>query len=107
VSELREKQYDVLLSVVNEQIECLLSGKPINFSFEQKDNSQDLIPVQKVTWGLTGWKTEQYVGAFEMGKCATFSGKIGYFILDRISAHIIKTETDLAIAEAMISSLDI
>jgi len=107
VIELKEKKYDSFISVVNEQIECLISGKPINFSFDKKENSQDLTPIQRLTWGLTGWRAEQYIMEYEKGKCATFSGKIGYFILDRISAHIIKSETDLAIAETMLTILDI
>ena len=41
---------DVFLSAVNEQIECAYQDKPINFSFEAKTNSQELKPIQRITW---------------------------------------------------------
>lgn len=98
VNMMKAGQFDVLLSVVNEQIECVYDGKPINFSLDRKTNSQELTPVQRVTWSITGWNSRHFLEAYESGKCATYSGKIGFFTLDRISGFIIKTEEDLKIA---------
>jgi CMP-N-acetylneuraminic acid synthetase len=94
-------EYDVLLSVVNEQIECAYREKPVNFTYEEKTNSQDLQPVQRVTWSITGWKRSVYLDAFEAGKCATYSGKVGYFPISRMAGLIIKHEEDLRMAEAL------
>lgn len=102
VSVMDENNYDVLLSVVNEQIECALEGNPINFSFERKTNSQDLNPVQRVTWSITGWRSQLYIEAYEAGRCATYAGRVGFYPINRAAGHIIKTEEDLRIAEALL-----
>lgn len=93
--------YDVLLSVVNEQIECAYKGEPVNFTYEEKTNSQDLDPVQRITWSITGWKRSTYLNAFESGKCATYAGAVGYYPISRMAGLIIKTEEDLKMAEAL------
>lgn len=97
---------DVLLSVVNEQIECALGGQPINFTFTAKTNSQDLQPVQRIIWSITGWRVATYLQAYQSGGCATYAGKVGYYPLDRAAGHVIKTEYDLRLAEAMLSVLE-
>jgi CMP-N-acetylneuraminic acid synthetase len=92
---------DVLLSVVDEQIECAYMDEPINFEFASKTNSQELKPVQRITWSITGWRRETYVTAYEAGKCATYAGQVGFYAIDRLGGHIIKTEEDLRIANAL------
>ncbi len=94
-------EYDVLLSVVNEQIECVYRGKPVNFTYKEKTNSQDLLPLQRITWSITGWKRSVYLNAFETGKCATYSDHVGYFPISRMAGLIIKHEEDLRMAEAI------
>lgn len=95
--------YDVFLSVVNEQIECAIGGNPINFTYDVKTNSQELIPVQKITWSITGWRASTYLSAYESKRCATYAGKVGFYTIDRASGHIIKTKADLAIAESLLA----
>lgn len=99
--------YDAMLSVVIEQIECACKNQPINFNFSTKTNSQELDPIQRVTWSITAWKSDAYVSAYEAGKCATYSGKIGFFPINRLAGHIIKTQEDLDIAEALFSFREI
>lgn len=101
VKNMIENKYDVLISVVNEQIECVMDNKPINFVYEKKTNSQDLIPIKRITWSITGWKSSTYINAYEKGQCATYTGNIGYYPIDRMAGHIIKTKEDLLIAEAL------
>lgn len=95
-------EYDVLLSVVNEQIECALDGNPMNFAFDRKTNSQDLMPVQRITWSITGWRRSTYIAGYEAGKCATYTGRVGFYPIDRFAGHIVKTEEDLRTAEALL-----
>ena len=97
---------DVLLSCTNEQIECSFESSPINFQFSSKTNSQELKPVQRVTWSVTGWRRETFLQAIKKGKCATYYGKVGYFPLNRLSGHIIKTKEDLLIAEALLPLIE-
>ncbi|MFC2055926.1 cytidylyltransferase domain-containing protein [Chloroflexota bacterium] len=102
VQSMIDSDYDALFSVVDEQIECVINGEPINFSFNQKTNSQELTPVQRITWSITGWRASKFISAYEAGKCATYAGKVGFYPVDRMAGHIIKTEEDLRIAEALL-----
>ena len=102
VKTMLDSEYDVLLSAVNEQIECAMAGKPVNFAYDQKTNSQELEPIQRITWSITGWRASTYINAYEAGKCATYAGRVGFYPIDRLAGHIIKTEEDLRIAEALL-----
>jgi CMP-N-acetylneuraminic acid synthetase len=99
---MKKDDPDVLLSCVLEQIECACEGRPVNFSFEAKTNSQELPPVQRITWSITGWKAATYVAAFEAGNTATYAGRVAFFPVSRVEGHVIKTEEDLQIAEALL-----
>ena len=101
VTELKKTKVDVLLSVEDVKIECAYQNKPINFSYNKKTNSQMLDPIQRITWSITGWKRDSYIKSYESKKCATYSGKVGYFPINKLAAHIIKTQEDLNIAEAL------
>lgn len=102
VAEMEANPVDCLLSTEEIQIECAYQEKPVNFTFDEKTNSQDLEPVQRVSWSITGWRREAYLTAIEAGKCATYSGKVGFFPISRLAAHVIKTESDLEFAEALL-----
>jgi CMP-N-acetylneuraminic acid synthetase len=102
VQAMLQSDKDVFLSVVLEQIECMLETRPINFSFDSKTNSQELLPVQRITWSITGWRREAYLTAVQTGRCATYAGKIGVYAIDRLAGMVIKTEEDLQLAEALL-----
>jgi CMP-N-acetylneuraminic acid synthetase len=104
VREMQSGRHDVLLSYVPEQIECAIDGKPINFSFDAKTNSQELRPIQRITWSITGWRVNTYLEAYKTGKTATYAGRVGFFPLTRAEGHIIKTEDDLRLAEALLEA---
>ena len=101
VQHMLASDYDALMSCTEIQIECAIKGDPINFTFEEKTNSQDLDPVQRICWSITGWRTQPFLEAYQAGKCATYSGKVGFFPVNSMAGHVIKTEEDLAIAEAL------
>lgn len=101
VERMEESGVDSLLSVEEIQIECALDGKPLNFSFVEKTNSQELDPVQRISWSITGWRREAYLAAAGSGRCATYSGQIGMHALSPFATHVIKTEQDLRVAEAL------
>lgn len=98
--------HDVVLSYVPEQIECAMDGEPVNFTFAEKTNSQDLTPIQRITWSITAWRMEPYVEAFEAGRCATYAGDVGFFPVSAVSGHVIKTEHDLRLAEALLPLIE-
>lgn len=101
VNEMLAKKYNTLLSVVQEQIECAFQNSPVNFSFNLKTNSQELKPIQRITWSITGWKCNTYLKAFNSNQCATYSGVVGFYPISRKAGHTIKTEEDFQIAEAL------
>lgn len=106
VEVMKMSDYDVMLSVVNHQLECVFHGAPINFSFEEKTNSQDLDPVQRITWSITGWRRSTYLEAHRAGRCATYSGKVGYHRISEPGGRVIKTEEDLRILQALYPLID-
>jgi CMP-N-acetylneuraminic acid synthetase len=97
--------HDVLLSCIEDQIEVAYKDVPVNFTFAQKTNSQDLLPVQRITWSITGWRSKSYIDAVEAGKIGTYNGSIGFFPVSAVSGHVIKTQQDLDVAEALMSIL--
>ena len=102
VTELRAGQLDCLLSAELVQIECAYRGRPVNFRFSEKTNSQDLEPMQRVSWSITGWRRSTYLAAAAAGRCATYAGRVGFFPVNRLAGHVIKTEDDLRMAEALL-----
>ena len=102
VDALGRDEFDCLLSVDHLQIECAYRNQPINFSFSEKTNSQDLEPVQRLSWSICAWRRSTYLKATADGHCATYSGKVGFHTISRLAGHIIKTKEDLKIAEALL-----
>ncbi|MGI3170746.1 cytidylyltransferase domain-containing protein [Pseudooceanicola sp. C21-150M6] len=96
---------EVMLSCIEDQIEVAYQNQPVNFTFAEKTNSQDLKPVQRVTWSITGWRAKPYIDAVEAGRIGTYNGRIEFYPVSAISGHVIKTQTDLDIAEALLTVL--
>ena len=101
-AQLETGNCDALLSYVPEQIECAYRDQPVNFSFETKTNSQELQPLQRISWSITGWRRSTYLEAAAAGRCATYAGRIGFHAVDRLAGHVIKTQDDLRMAEALL-----
>jgi CMP-N-acetylneuraminic acid synthetase len=101
VETMKTNEYDVLLSVVDEPLEALCRGEPVNFTFEEKTNSQDLEPVRRISWSVTAWRRETFLAAARDGQCATYAGRVGLVSISRLAGLAIKTAEDFAIAEAL------
>lgn len=106
VQKLQANEHDALMSVVEENLECLYKGQPVNFTFAEKTNSQDLTPVQRIVWAVTAWRRQTFLDAAESGACATYAGRVGYSPVSRMAGHVIKTQEDLDIAAALNSILN-
>lgn len=98
---------DVMLSCIEDHIEVAFQGNPVNFTFAEKTNSQDLTAVQRITWSISGWRRDVFLAARAAGKNATYAGKIGFYPVNAVSGHVIKTQQDLHVAEALMSALKI
>ena len=95
------QEYDTVFSCINDQIEVAFEGQPVNFTVSEKTNSQDLIPMQRITWSATKWSRQLFMAAHASGKAGTYSGRIGYFAVGPYSGLAIKTSEDLEIARAL------
>ncbi len=105
VKRMLDEQYETLISVKNEQIECIYDGKPINFV--QKDKtlpSQMLRPVQPYTCGIMGWDVKRFQDNMRKFGAAYHGGEgtIGFYILKGFSTNDIDIEEDFRLAEAII-----
>jgi CMP-N-acetylneuraminic acid synthetase len=101
VQAMERSDADVMLSVADEPLEALCRGEPVNFTFAEKTNSQDLDPVRRITWSITGWRRQTYLDAVRAGGCATYSGKVELYSVNRLAGHVIKTAEDMAFADAL------
>lgn len=105
VEEMQTGRHDTLMSVVEENLECLYKGSPVNFTLAEKTNSQDLTPIQRIVWAVTAWRRGTYLDAIDRGGCATYAGRVGHVSVGRMAGHVIKTQEDLDIAEALYSKV--
>ena len=102
-SEFIDSGKDTYLSFIEDQIEVMFQNKPINFTFNEKTNSQDLEPLQRITWSITGWNCKKFLASKHERACATYSGDVGFFKLNNLSSHVIKTQSDLEVARLLFS----
>lgn len=82
-------------------LESLMDGEPINFSFDNKNNSQDLSNIQVINWAMTGWNLRNHV---MQENCISFGNTRFFFELPRINSIIIKTEQDYHLCKKLLES---
>ena len=108
VKEIKAKNLDTLISVKNEQIECVYDGNPINFNQKgQTLPSQDLKPVQVYACGIMGWKYDAFfhnMKKFNSGYHGG-DGNTGFFELKGFSTIDIDNEEDFQLAELVSKSI--
>lgn len=101
---VKENDFDTVLSVVSEKEETFYQDKPLNFSLQEKVNSQLLEPVEKIVWAMTAWKRKTFMRLQEEGKNPVFGGKIGKFAIPKDESCDLDTEEDWRIAEGILLS---
>jgi CMP-N-acetylneuraminic acid synthetase/quercetin dioxygenase-like cupin family protein len=109
VDAMIEGDFDTMVSVTDQQIECMFKGKPINFDQKKvTPPSQEVTPVQPYACSLMGWKKENYLENMEKHGCAYHGGdgKIGTFTLKGYSTIDIDNEEDFNLAEVTAKHLN-
>lgn len=96
---------NTFLSVQDIRLECLYQDKPVNFTLSEKTNSQDLLPVQKISWSISAWNRSAFLANHISGSCATYSQPVYTHKISEMSAHVIKTHEDLQIAQALLQNI--
>lgn len=99
-----DHDYDTLLTVREEQLHAFLDGQPVNIDTrKQIPMTQDLVPVQIVTWNFCFWKRRAFLDNYERQGFGVFTGRIGLFPLDKRKAVKVSDEADFRIAEAILA----
>jgi CMP-N-acetylneuraminic acid synthetase/quercetin dioxygenase-like cupin family protein len=104
VDKMISEQLNTLISVSNQQIECVYNGRPINFDpMKISPPSQEVIPVHPYACSLMGWSTENYVSNMDKYSAAYHGadGKKGFFELKGYSTVDIDNEEDFQLAEVI------
>ena len=95
---------DTLISVKNEQIECVFQKKAINFVKTEKTKpSQELEPVKAYACVLMGWRSSEFVKSMKEYGSAYHggNGKVEYFSIKGYSTIDIDNEEDFQLAETV------
>lgn len=112
VNAFYERQCTTLISVVENKIECMYAGLPINFKcLEPTPPSQHLHPVLSYACALMGWNIKNYLRNTRLYKCGYHGGNfhdtkttIDTFTLKGLSCIDIDNESDFQLAEAIMRS---
>ncbi len=99
-----KNDYDTVLSVIQEKEEAFFNSNPINFSYEEKINSQFIEPIEVLCWALTAWKRETFIRLQEKGINPVFGGRIGRFAIPKDESCDLDTLEDWNIAEGVLNS---
>ena len=107
VNLLVSSDYDSMFSVVEEYSESFVSGAPINFDLAKKKPTQELNPVQKLSWSISGWKRNSFLASYEKDipnvQGPVFCGDIGLFVVNKIEALDVDDWEDLHLVESYLS----
>ena len=96
-----------MISIREEQIQAFYDNKPINFNNKKVlPMTQDLKPVQLCSWAICIWKKKVFIDQYLTKKHAVFSGKVGFYKLDKIKSLKISEEIDFKMAEIFLKSID-
>ncbi len=104
---LKTNKYNTLLSHITTPLQSSMNDQPINFTYEKMPMTQDISPIQIITWSITGWNAAAYRERYEAKHCATFTAPIGYFEISKSSGIVVKTEEDFQMIEAIAPRVDV
>lgn len=103
VNHFIDHKYDSLITGVERQVHCMFSGCAINYAPKEKFAlTQELRPVFTFAYSVMVWRVSSFREQYEESGCAMFCGKFKAFPVGHEHSVIVKTESDLRFAEAMI-----
>ncbi|WP_437187183.1 cytidylyltransferase domain-containing protein [Planctomicrobium sp. SH668] len=104
---LKAGKYNTLLSHITTPLQSSMNDQPVNFSYELMPMTQNISPIQIITWSITGWNAAAYRERYESKNCATFTAPIGYFEVKKSSGLVVKTEEDFQLIEAIAPTVNV
>lgn len=106
VSHFVENQLDTLITVRDEQLHAYCEGKPVNFDVNRRlQRTQDLLAIRLCAWSVCIWRATTFIDQYEAQGHAAFSGRIGFYPMDRFKSLKISTEEDFVLAEILIKNM--
>lgn len=97
-----DKEFDTLFTVKCEQVHCNYKGHPLNYSQDEIfEKTQDLEPVHPFVYSIMMWRTEPFLKRMEDKGNAFFTGRVGYYEVDKLTCVIVKDYKDLQLAEIL------
>jgi len=102
VNRMSVENFDTLVSVFRQQIECVYKDRPINFDQKKPTPpSQTLEPIKPYACGVMGWKKDTFLSNMLEYGCAYHGGssKVGFFELSGYATIDIDNEEDFQLAE--------
>lgn len=104
-----DEKMDSCFSIIPGYKEVMFGDDPINFSLFKKSQTQDLPPINEISWALSGWKVSTFKKSYEENNESspgpTFVGKMGFYPISKLEGIDVDTYDDLFIAEACLSHL--
>lgn len=96
--------FDTCLTTVRHQLHAFFEGKPLNFNKnEPLPPTQDISPVDIISWNLAYWRSEEYLANIEKHGSSSTRGKVGLYPIDPKYAVKVSYEADFLLAEALLS----
>lgn len=103
VTYYKSNDFDTVITVQEEKLQAFCNGEAINFNPEGLlPMTQNIPPVQLCCWSICIWRKTTFMKSFEAKGHAVFSGRVGFFPLNRLSAIKISTEEDFTLAEMLL-----
>lgn len=97
--------YDTVITVEEIHQQAFHDGNPINIDVKRfLQPTQDIVPIHLCAWSVTIWRASVFVENYEKHQFGAFSGKMGFFPLERRKCLKISDESDFQLAEMMMKS---
>jgi len=107
VEKMMADDYDSMFTTEPFQAEFFQQGKPMNFDITKKTKTQDLDPLERVAWAVSGWKAKSFLDSFYKDDTSdpgpTYVGKIGTYPISHIEALDADTWEEFFIIEACLN----
>ncbi len=103
VRHFQDQGLDSLIASRKEQVHAWHQGRAINFDPEDRlPRTQDLEPIQLCAWSVCVWNATTFARQYERSGHAVFSGRVGFYPLNRFKSIKISTEEDFRLAELLV-----
>lgn len=98
-----KNDFDTVITIKEERLQSFYEGKPINFNINKMlPRTQDISPIQICSWCVCAWNCKTFIKNYEKKGHAVFSGKVGFYPINKLKSIKISTEEDFLLAEALL-----